>query len=103
MTVVPTTESIKPNNLTIPIISWQEFVVMVNAYVIENFKDYERKDLIAVLVGDGFPKLTVDTVKIFLKEAFIYINPQVIVEFGNNEFYWLVSGMDAILIHKPKV
>ena len=88
--------------INIGVISWDEFVKMVEDKILERVKDYDRTELICDLVREGFPKLTKDTVKSFLKEAFVYIKPQIIVDFGDNEFYWLVSGMDAILIHKLK-
>lgn len=83
-----------------PVISQERFRELLTEYLVHNFKDYDNVDMINYLLEYGFPKFDIQDLGKFMKAlaGTMFMEP-VCVETGS-EFYWLVSGSDAILVHK---
>ena len=86
--------------MEIKVISFDEFHQLATIQVQENFKGGSMSEIFNSLMGEGFTKLTRDNIPTFLKENFVWIKGNLIVDFGDAKFVWLVCGMDAMLIDK---
>ena len=86
--------------MEIKTISFDEFHRLAALKVEEGFKGVAMSEIFNSLMGEGFTKLTQDNIPIFLKDNFIYFTENLIVDFGNPQFVWIVCGMDALLINK---
>lgn len=86
-------------NLTIPIISKEEFRKLLMDHLIKNREHWTKEEVIESMVDEGFPKLDITNLNTCLPKIFVYL-PTVAVEIGDNRFIWVVSGSDAILVNK---
>lgn len=90
------------NSATYPVITFEEFKELSINYLLEKYENYSLKDIFETLQADGFEKLDKDDLRPFVKSVFMYIEP-VFVETGDNQFFWFVSGQDAMVVKKPGV
>jgi hypothetical protein len=86
-------------SLTIPIVSKDRFQEILLNYLVEEHKGFTTEDLFRVLLKDGFNKLDFDNLGKSLEKMFIYL-PTMIVDIGNEQFCWIVSGNKAIVIDR---
>jgi hypothetical protein len=92
-------------SINIKIITTEEFRSLVVKHMLHEWERAGKEDVVEYCILEGIPKFDKGNVKNFLqdlqKACFIYFDP-VAVEFGDNEFLWIVSGCDAILVKKQK-
>jgi hypothetical protein len=87
--------------LEIPIVSKDRFSEILLNCLVENYKDYSNEDLFRELLKDGFHKLDFDNLGNSLEKMFVYL-PTMVVDIGDQQFCWIVSGNKAIVIDKLK-
>lgn len=86
-------------NISIPIITKEEFRKKFIDAIVHDKESYLRTDFFEYLVDDGFVKLDFENLDKTLAAHLLYFQT-VAVDFGDNQYYWLVSGSKAILINK---
>ena len=86
--------------MEIKVISFEEFRKLVEVEVLKSFEPFNAQEVCSHLLETGFMKLTQDNVSQFLKENFIFIKGNLIVDFGDAQFMWMVSGINAMVIDK---
>ena len=86
--------------MEIKVISFEEFRKLVEVEVLKSFESFNTQELCSHLLDTGFMKLTQDNIPQFLKENFIFIKGNLIVDFGDAQFMWMVSGINAMVIDK---
>jgi hypothetical protein len=86
---------------TVPVISYEKFCEVLTEYLVHNFKDYSQEEMAQHLIQYGFPKFDPQDLGKCMKalSGDAFMEP-VCVDIGDSMFYWLVSGTDAILVHK---
>jgi len=92
-------------SIKVKLIKWDEFYKMLVEYIVNDWKNYSKENIVETLLENGFVKLDKNDLGKFFKgihTVFLPI-PTVAVDFGCGQFYWLVSGSNAILIHKKEV
>lgn len=95
--------TLNPKFYALPIISFDEFQRKVTECLLENYKNYELRDVFQSFLDNGCPKINKEDIGQFMKNMGswrVYIDP-VCVDIGDSMFYWLVSGGDAILVKYP--
>lgn len=86
-------------NISIPIITKEEFKRKLIEVVVYDKQDWSRMDFVEYLVENGFKELDFQNLDKTLAAHLLYFQT-VVVDFGDNQYYWLVSGSKAILINK---
>ena len=86
--------------MEIKVISFEEFRKLVEVEVLKSFEPFNAQEVCSHLLETGFTKLTQDNIPQFLKENFIFIKGNLIVDFGDAQFMWMVSGINAMVISK---
>jgi hypothetical protein len=87
--------------ISIPIVSIIDFRKTILDYLVHNKQNWELSELIDSLMLDGFPKFDQNNIKSFLEQMKgEFFLEAVCVDFGDTEFYWLVSGTEAILVSR---
>ncbi len=81
-------------------IAFNEFRQLVLLEILDKYKGEDVSEICRSLICEGFTKLTKDNIPVFLKDNFIWIKGNHIVDFGDSKFVWIVCGMDAMLINK---
>lgn len=87
------------NKLEIPILNKEGFTKLLIKHLVKLYKDYNIEEVVESALKEGMPKLDFENLTKCLKPLFIYL-PTVAVDFGDSEFYWVVSGNDAMLVKK---
>lgn len=89
--------------LKIPVISLAEFEQRVIDGMLHRFNEVNNPQIyLENLMREGFMKLDKDNLGKFMEANWLeigYVNP-VVVDIGDGEFAWLVSGISAILVKK---
>ena len=86
-------------NLTIPIISKEEFRKILMDHITHDKKDWSKEEIMQYMIDEGFPKLDFDRLNECLPKLFVFL-PTVAIEIGDNRFVWVVSGSSAMLVQK---
>lgn len=86
------------NAFTIPIVSREEFRLLLETNLLKSWEDYAIIDVIQHLLSHGMPKLDWDRLNTCLSEMDVYLAP-VAVE-ASNDFMWVVNGRNAMLVKK---
>jgi hypothetical protein len=89
-------------NLNISVISKDEFRKLLMETILKDKKAWTPEEIFETLLTDGFPKLDFDDLNKCLTGMFVYL-PTVAVEFGDAQLIWIVSGMNAMLVHKENI
>jgi len=89
---------------TVKVITVDEFKALVVKYLLHDWRDYEKQDIIETLLSDGFMKFDVENLGKFMEsmKCKVWMAP-VAVDVGDSMFYWLASGSSAILVNKKVV
>lgn len=94
--------------IQVKLINLSELETIIKAKLKDNW-EHERarhgtENLLAYIMENGFPKFDKNNLKVFVNGlAGIMWMETVAVDFGDFEFYWLVSGADAMLLFKKEV
>ncbi len=85
----------------VKVISQEQFRVLLLKYLVHNFENYDKAQLIEYALDYGFMKFDKDELGKFMKSlaGSVFVEP-VCVDIGDRMFYWLVSGSEAILVKK---
>ncbi|RTK99324.1 MAG: hypothetical protein EKK57_09825 [Proteobacteria bacterium] len=95
-------------NGQIKIISGEEFYNQLVEKLVTHYADAPNlTEIIKSLLVDGLPKFDFENLKTILPKYFVYFNP-VFVDFGtigteNYNYFWFVSGMEAMVVLKRYV
>lgn len=101
--VTTTTKSVNMKtfpSIEIRLITEQEFLATARELFSIDHKDYTAGDYFDFFSTYGFPKYDRDHLNKFVSDSGIYF-PNLVVDIGNREFIWMVSGSSAILIKRP--
>ena len=91
--------------IQVKLIKFEEFRKIMVELIIDDLKNYSRKNIVESLLDSGFVRLDKDDLNKFLKgmhTVFLPV-PTVAVDIGDSMFYWLVCGNGAILVNKKDI
>jgi hypothetical protein len=86
----------------IKIITKDEFYKELVTRLTKRHEYASIQELIEEFLREGFEKFSIDNLNKILPKYFIFWETT-IIDFGNPDFYWIVCGFDAIIIHKKYV
>lgn len=86
----------------IKIITKDEFYKELVARLTKHHEYVSIQELIEEFLREGFEKFSIDNLSKILPKYVIFWETT-IVDFGNPDLYWIVSGLDAIIIQKKYV
>ena len=92
--------------IQIPVITLDEFRDLVIKTLLHAHQNSEKADVFNALISSGCPKLDKGDIASFLKglQEFCFVSFEpVAIEFGENDCYWLVAGMNAMIIWKRHI
>ena len=87
---------------TYPVVTIPEFLDIVKKLIMEDFDRVSKEEIVDILLECGVVKFDKEFINKFVKglPIFVYL-PTMFVDVGDNMFYWMVSGNDAMVVKKP--
>lgn len=85
-----------------PVVTVEEFKKIILDMIVKDASGWTTEHIISYYMESGFPKFDIQNLASVMKDLeghVFYVSP-VLVDF-HSEFYWMVSGTDAILVKKP--
>ena len=92
------------NKVSYPLVTFERFQTIILDMLVESNKELSPRQIFENSLKYGMSALNKDNFKVFLKSLIdfdVYCLDSMFVDVGDNDYYWLVCGLDAILVKKP--